>query len=94
MDGFQDWKAPPIPRGKFPWKTLQKEIKIRLSRLDRLELAQQVWTNIVDNGYDWELTPEQAAELDRRAEEMQKNPQAGIPWEQIKAEMKAKHGRK
>jgi hypothetical protein len=35
MDGFQDWKAPPIPRGKFPWKTLKAEVDAKLSRADR-----------------------------------------------------------
>jgi putative addiction module component (TIGR02574 family) len=91
MDGFQDWKAPPIPKGKFPWKTLKIEIDAKLSRTDRLELAQQVWSNIIENGYDWELTPEQAAELDRRVAEFEKNPRDGIPFEQIQAEMKAKY---
>jgi putative addiction module component (TIGR02574 family) len=92
MDGFQDWKAPPIPKGKFPWKTLKAEIDAELSRLDRLELAQQVWSNIIENGYDWDLSPEQAAELDRRIADFEKNPQGGIPFEQIQAEMKAKYG--
>ncbi len=92
MDGFQDWKAPPIPKGKFPWKTLKAEIDAKLSRTDRIELAQQVWSNIIENGYDWELTPEQAAELDRRIADIEKNPQDGIPFEQIQAEMKLKYG--
>jgi putative addiction module component (TIGR02574 family) len=92
MDGFRDWKAPPIPKGKFPWKTLKAEIDAKLSRLDRLELAQQVWSNIIENGYEWELTPEQAAELDRRIADFEKNPQDGIPFEQIQAEMKLKYG--
>jgi putative addiction module component (TIGR02574 family) len=87
MDGFQDWKAPPIPRRKLPWKTLKKEIDAKLNRLDRLELAQQVWTNIIENGYDWELTPEQAAELDRRAEDALKHPGRGIPVAQVFAEI-------
>ena len=52
MDGFQDWKAPPVPKGKFPWKTLKAEIDAALNRTDRLELAQQVWSNVVENGYD------------------------------------------
>jgi putative addiction module component (TIGR02574 family) len=92
MDGFQDWKAPPIPKGKFPWKTLKAEIDAKLSRTDRIELAQQVWSNIIENGYDWELAPEQVAELDRRIADFEKNPQDGIPFEQIQAEMKLKYG--
>ena len=89
MDGFQDWKAPPIPKGKLPWKTLKAEVDVKLSHNDRLELAQQVWTNIVENGYDPEPTPEQIKELERRAEELRKNPQLGIPWEKVKARVEA-----
>ena len=92
MDGFQGWKAPPIPKGPFPWKILKAEIDAKLNRTSRLELAQQVWSNIIENGYDWELTPEQAAELDRRIADFEENPQEGIPFEQIQAEMKAKYG--
>ena len=87
MDGFQDWKAPPIPEGIFPWKTLKFEIDAKLSRKDRFELAEQVWSNIVDNGFDCELTPEQIAEPDRRAEDALKNPGRGIPMEQVFAEI-------
>ena len=53
---------------------------------ERRELVQQ----ILDEFTEWEdeLTPEQIVELDRRAEELRKNPQPGIPWEQVKAELK------
>jgi putative addiction module component (TIGR02574 family) len=85
MDGFQDWKAPPIPKGKFPWKTLKAEIDAKLNRTDRLELAQQVWGNIVEGGYDPELTPEQIEELDRRAEDALKNPGRGTPLDEVVA---------
>ena len=87
MDGFQDWKAPPIPKGKFLWKTLKAKIDAELSRTDRLELAQQVWSNIVESGYDPELTPEQIEELDRRAEDALKNPGRGKPIEEVFAEI-------
>lgn len=87
MDGFQDWKAPPIPKGKFPWKTLKADIDAKLSRTDRLELAQQVWSNVVENGYDPELTQEQIEELDRRAEDALKNPGRGKSVEEVFAEI-------
>ena len=25
MDGFKDWKAPPVPKGTFAWKTLKAD---------------------------------------------------------------------
>ncbi len=87
MDGFQDWKALPMPKGVFAWKTLKLEIDAKLSRADRIELAQQVWGNIQENGYDPELTPEQIEELERRAEDALKHPERCIPWEQVKAEL-------
>ncbi len=85
MDGFQDWKAPPIPKGKFPWKILKAKIDAESSHADRLELAQQVWSNIVENGYEPELTTEQIEELDRRAEDALKHPGRGKPLEEVVA---------
>jgi len=41
---------------------------------------------------DPDLTPGQAAELDRRLAEFEKNPHSGIPWEQVKADMRERFG--
>jgi putative addiction module component (TIGR02574 family) len=86
--GLKDWNVTPMPEGLFAWKTLKAEIDANLSRDDRLELAQGVWSNIVDNGYEPELTPEQIEELERRGAELRRNPESGIPWEQVRAELK------
>ena len=59
MDGFQGWKAPPMPEGFFAWKTLKAQIDAGLSRDERIELAQRMWGNIQDDGYDPAPTPEQ-----------------------------------
>src|SRR6266436_72410 len=94
MEGFQGWKAPPVPEGTIPWKTLKAEIDATLGRSDRIELAQRVWSNILESGYDPEPTPEQMAELERRIEEMRKHPERGILWEQTKADIQRRLGRR
>jgi hypothetical protein len=43
-----------------------------------------------DNGYDPEPTPGQMEEFERRAERLSRNPESGIPWEQIRADLKKK----
>jgi len=57
---------------------------------ERRELVQQILDEFTE--YDDELTPEQIAELDRRAEEALKHPERGIPWEQVQADLNKKYG--
>jgi putative addiction module component (TIGR02574 family) len=58
----------------------------------RIELAQDLWDDIARDGFDPDLTPEQAAELDRRLAEFEKNPREGIPWEQVEADLNKRFG--
>jgi putative addiction module component (TIGR02574 family) len=57
---------------------------------DRIRLVQDVWDRLADQGFEPELTEEMKAELDRRIEEMDRNPDAGIPWEAAKARVLAR----
>ena len=59
---------------------------------ERIQLAQDLWDDIAGNGFDPDLTPEQAAELDRRLDQFEKNPRRGIPLEKVKAEMREHFG--
>ena len=59
---------------------------------ERIELLNQIRETIEDEGYDPDLTPEQLEELDRRAEEASRNPEPGIPWEQVRADLKKRYG--
>ena len=59
---------------------------------ERIDLAEALWESITDEGHEPPLPPAQAEELDRRLEEHRRNPQTGIPWEQVKAELDQKYG--
>jgi len=61
---------------------------------ERLELARRLWDDLEGEGYDPDLTPGQAAELNRRLAEFEKNPEDGIPWETVKAEVEKRFSRK
>ena len=57
---------------------------------ERAELYNQLCENLAAEGYDFDphLTPEQIAELERRAEQLRRHPERGIPLETVRAELK------
>jgi putative addiction module component (TIGR02574 family) len=60
----------------------------KLPENEQLLIAEVLWEELQFE--DDDLTPAQAAELGRRIKDHQKNPEAGIPWEQVKAEAEAR----
>jgi putative addiction module component (TIGR02574 family) len=67
------------------------EIAKSLPLAKRVELVDALWESLADEGYEPPLTPEQAAELDRRLEAHRQDPDSVIPWESIKAELLSKY---
>jgi putative addiction module component (TIGR02574 family) len=62
----------------------------RLPLAERIELVEALWESITHDGYEPPLTPEQAAELDRRLEAHRRNPHDVVSWESIKEDLSSR----
>ena len=58
---------------------------------ERVRLLRDLWDRLQERGLDPEPGEELQAELDRRIEEMDQNPAAGVPWEVVKARLAARY---
>jgi putative addiction module component (TIGR02574 family) len=56
----------------------------------RIELAQAIWDSIPVNSEPQPLSQSLREELDRRLADDEKNPDAVIPWEKVKADISAR----
>jgi len=58
---------------------------LKLSPSDRLELIAALWDTLSDE--DLPVTPEERALLDERLADVERNPDAQSPWEEVKARL-------
>jgi putative addiction module component (TIGR02574 family) len=61
----------------------------KLSVAERIQLAEELWDSIPESA-DISLTDAQKAELDRRLEDLEQHPDAGEPWEVVRARLYAR----
>lgn len=60
---------------------------------ERIELVEALWESIIQEGYEPELTPAQAEELDQRLAAHEKNPDDVVSWETVKADLEGRYGK-
>jgi putative addiction module component (TIGR02574 family) len=62
---------------------------LKLPAADRVELAMALWDSLdeSDRGSAVGLTPDQVAELDRRAAEHRADPSTAVPWSEVRRKL-------
>ena len=59
----------------------------KLSIAERIQLAEDLWDSIPKDAADVPLTEAQKAELDRRLDDLERDPDAGELWEVVRARL-------
>ena len=67
-----------------------EEINNTLSLDDRLRIIEGVWDNLPVETGGFPMTPEQKAELNRRIDKYEANPEGGVTWDQLLERLKGK----
>ncbi len=65
---------------------IEKEVRT-LSVAEKRELFDLLWLELASDEEPEAISDELKAELERRLEDIRQNPEAGIPWEQVKREI-------
>ena len=71
-------------------QALQMDEIRKLSPAQRLLLVEDIWDSLADEPLSLPVTDAQREELDRRLEDYSRDPQAGSPWEEVRARLRAK----
>ncbi len=59
----------------------------KLSVAERIELAEAIWDTVAEEADAIPLSDELRTELDRRLADMEADPDAGSPWEEVRARL-------
>jgi putative addiction module component (TIGR02574 family) len=59
----------------------------KLSVSERIQLVEDIWDSIAADSESFPLTDEQRDELDRRLDDLEANPEDGVPWSEVKASL-------
>ena len=70
-------------------KPLLSEL-LELSPAERLKLAEDLWDSVRPEEMP-PLTPEQMQEIERRYEELVRDPEMGATWDEVKAKILARY---
>ncbi len=57
----------------------------KLSVAERIQLAEDLWDSVAADTGDFQLSDAQVAELDRRCDDLERDPEAGEPWHVVRA---------
>lgn len=64
-----------------------------LSPAEKLQLVQDLWDDIAANPGDLTVSDSQIRELDERRENLQRNPDSALNWEDVQRRARARYGR-
>ena len=64
-----------------------------LSPAEKLQLVQDLWDDISANPGDLAVSDAQIRELDKRRENLQRNPDSAVSWEDVQRRARAQYGR-
>jgi putative addiction module component (TIGR02574 family) len=65
----------------------------RLSVSERIQLAEDLWDSVAAETGELPLTEAQAAELDRRLADLERDPEAGASWPAVRARIEQRLGK-
>ena len=66
----------------------QLEDILQLSVSERIQLAEDIWDSIAANPESITLTDAERQVLDRRLESYARNPDEGVPWDDLKKQVR------